>query len=135
MAFNLALLSDDTPEELALSNDANEAIVAEIAEGPDADLAAMDDIAGDLGDAEATVEEGAESAETLEAVAAQVDEANKDGGLSAPAAEALRLCVEHITARMGMPAPKLLAAEGFASKSTCVRFGQLASEGIKEYAK
>lgn len=135
MAFNLALLSDDTPEELALSDDANEAVVAEIAEGPDADLAAMDDVAGDISDAEATIEEGAASAETLEAVAAQVDESNKDGGLSAPAAEALRLCVEHITARMGMPAPKSLAAEGFASKSTRVRSGQLASEGIKEYAK
>jgi len=132
--MNLALLSDEVVDT-EVSDEAATAAVTEVAEGPDADLAAMDDAAGDIEAAGAVIDEADATTEVLDQVGDKLEEAEKDGGLTAPAAEAIRICLEHMGARLGIPAPASLAAEGFASKSNRARTTRLARESVGEWAK
>lgn len=132
--MSLALLSDEVSDEEAMSPEVAEAAVTEVVDSPEESLRLADNLSDDIGAATTTIDEGADTSATLDRVAEKVEEAEKEGGLSAPAAEALRICIEHMTNRLGMKAPVQLASEGFGSKSTRARANKLAAEGLKEKA-
>jgi hypothetical protein len=134
--MTLAALSDDLPEDgTEVEVDSSEAVVEEVGNGPEADLQEVASLDAEIGSAEVVIDEAADGAEALDDIAGAVDEANKEGGLDAPAAEAIRIAVEHISRRAGLVVPARFAVEGFKSKTSRVQAGRMASESIKEQAK
>jgi hypothetical protein len=133
--FNLALLADEAVDG-DTSVEATDEVVAAVAEDPAQDMAAANDSADVMAEAEAIADQGAADTKVLDAAADQVEEANEtEGGLSAPAAEAIRILVDGIRARNGMAPITGFAKEGFASKTSRVKAGKLAVESIQSTVK
>lgn len=100
--------------------------------------AEMQDDVTDIQEVESGVEEGMDAAEQLEEVQDLVEQAAEGEGLDPVAAEALRIAVEAICARVGAN-PKsvysLYATENFQSASSRKANTRIALEGVSEFLK
>lgn len=110
-----------------------ETVVDDIVEAPEAEIAEMTEIAVEMEEAEAAVDEGVETAETLGEMREQLEAAVDEGGVEPIAAEAIRIAVEHLRARVGMAKGQSgIAIEGFKSKTTRIQSTQIAIEAISD---
>ena len=124
-----------------LDNDAVESELetpVEAGEVADAELEVQEE-AGELESQETAIDEGTEAADQLEEVEALVEQAAEEGeGLDPVAAEAVRIAVEAICARVGAN-PKsmyaLYATENFQSSSSRKANTRFALEGVVEFLK
>lgn len=135
--MNIALLSEelevaDLPEEQAGAADA--AIDAMAEDGAEGAVETAE-LALELDEIEGALDEGIETAEVVEEVAAKAEEANANGGLDPVAAEAISLALNHLCARVGVAPKANVSMEGFKAKATRVRQTTIAVEGWKETAK
>lgn len=135
--MNIALLSEELefaalPEEQAgAANAAIDAMAEDGAEG----AVETAELALELDEIEGALDEGIETAEVVEEVAAKAEEANANGGLDPVAAEAISLALNHLCARVGVAPKANVSMEGFKAKATRVRQTTIAVEGWKETAK
>lgn len=132
--FNIALLGEEVEAEDTVTPEATDATLDTIADSPEPEIAEANEVAGDLQDADAAAAEAEEVAETLDAMAGPIEAAQAEGGLTEPAAEAIRIAVEHMKSRIGMSKRKTFAMEGFKSKTTRSQATRVALEDIKETA-
>lgn len=110
----------------------------EAGEVADAELEVQEEVA-DLSSQETAIDEGTEAAGQLEEVETLVEQAAEEGeGLDPVAAEAVRIAVEAICARVGAN-PKsmyaLYATENFRSSSSRKANTRFALEGVAEFLK
>lgn len=110
----------------------------EAGEVADAELEVQEEV-GELESQETAIDEGTEAADQLEEVEALVEQAAEEGeGLDPVAAEAIRIAVEAICARVGAN-PKsmyaLYATENFQSASSRKANTRFALEGVGEFLK
>ena len=110
----------------------------EAGEVADAELEVQEEV-GELESQETAIDEGTEAAGQLEEVEALVEQAAEEGeGLDPVAAEAIRIAVEAICARVGAN-PKsmyaLYATENFQSASSRKANTRFALEGVAEFLK
>ena len=110
----------------------------EAGEVADAELEVVEEV-GELESQETAIDEGTEAAGQLEEVEALVEQAAEEGeGLDPVAAEAIRIAVEAICARVGAN-PKsmyaLYATENFQSASSRKANTRFALEGVTEFLK
>ena len=110
----------------------------EAGEVADAELEVQEEV-GELESQETAIDEGTEAADQLEEVEALVEQAAEEGeGLDPVAAEAVRIAVEAICARVGAN-PKsmyaLYATENFQSASSRKANTRFALEGVGEFLK
>ncbi len=126
-------------EELDTAVDAGELEAApEVGEVADVQVEVEQDLA-EAGQSEAAIDEGMGAADQLEQVEEVVSDAVENGeGLDPVAAEAIRIAVEAICARVGAN-PKavysLYATENFQSASSRKANSKIALEGIGEFLK
>lgn len=133
--MNIALLGEEADATGEMTPEATDATLDTIADSPEPEIAEANEVAGDLQDADAAAAEAEEVAETLDAMAGPIEEAQADGGLTEPAAEAIRIAVEHMKSRIGMGGRRTFALEGFKSKTTRANATRIALEDIKDTAK
>ena len=110
----------------------------EAGEVADAELEVVEEV-GELESQETAIDEGTQAADQLEEVEALVEQAAEEGeGLDPVAAEAIRIAVEAICARVGAN-PKsmyaLYATENFQSASSRKANTRFALEGVGEFLK
>ena len=116
--------ADLTPEQ-------GEAAVDEIVESPAEDIAEADQLAGELDEIVDGIGEVVGDAEELEGVADAIDATKAEGGVSAPAAEALNLMLNIVAKRHGIPLTGSFSRESFDSKTSRVK----ATEGLVDRVK
>lgn len=110
----------------------------EAGEVADAELEVQEEV-GELESQETAIDEGTDAADQMEEVEALVEQAAEEGeGLDPVAAEAIRIAVEAICARVGAN-PKsmhaLYATENFQSASSRKANTRFALEGVGEFLK
>ena len=111
--------------------------VAEFAESAESDIIEMDEANNNIQGLDDGMDEAEETADTLDKMGESLGEAAEDGGISEPAAEAVRVAVEHLCARIGMPAGSRVmpSMESFGDRSSRVTATMEAMDGIKARAK
>lgn len=111
--------------------------VAEFAESAESDIIEMDEANNNIQGLDDGMDEAEETADTLDKMGESLGEAAEDGGISEPAAEAVRVAVEHLCARIGMPAGTRVmpSMESFGDRSSRVAATMEAMDGIKARAK
>ena len=111
--------------------------VAEFAESAESDIIEMDEANNNIQGLDDGMDEAEETADTLDKMSESLGEAAEDGGISEPAAEAVRVAVEHLCARIGMPAGHRVmpSMESFGDRSSRVTATMEAMDGIKARAK
>lgn len=117
--------------------DAGGADASEFAESAESDIIEMDEAHNNLQGLDEGMDEAEETADTLGRMSDSLAEAAEDGGISEPAAEAVRVAVEHLCARIGMSngARVMPSMESFGDRSSRVRATMEAMDGIKDRAK
>jgi phiKZ-like phage internal head proteins len=133
--FTIALLSDEATagEEVESSSDA---AIDEIVESPESDISDAAEIATELDQADAAIDEGSDTAEALSGIQEKLEESVETGGIDPIAAEAIKIAVEHMSARVGLKdSHSGIAIEGFKSKTTRVQATRIAIESIGEQIK
>lgn len=111
--------------------------VAEFVESAESDIIEMDEANNNIQGLDDGMDEAEETADTLDKMGESLGEAAEDGGISEPAAEAVRVAVEHLCARIGMPAGSRVmpSMENFGDRSSRVTATMEAMDGIKDRAK
>lgn len=117
--------------------DVPEVDVTDFVEAPEASMIEMNDAAAEVADVDEGITEAVDTAETLDAMQDSMAEAVEEGGISEPAADAIRVAVEHMTSRLGFPRSVKVfpAMEGFSDKATRVQSTKIAMESIGENVK
>ena len=129
--------------KLFAMEDINNDVVGEMETTPEmgeaADVqASVDEGVGDMGEATIAIDEGMGAVDQLEQVEQVVETAAEGEGLDPVAAEAIRIAVEAICARVGADSKKvfnLYAAENFNSASSRKANTKIALEGVGEFLK
>ena len=131
LALEGEMIEDQLPVEGA------EAVADQIEASPEAELVEMQEIAQEMDDIEAARDEGMDTVETMGRVGEKLEEAiDETGGIDPIAAEAIKICLEHMQCRMtGGTVMKTFALEGFKSKTTRIQATNMAMESFKETAK
>lgn len=120
-------------EEVAVGTDIP---VEEIADQPENDLAEMQEIATEMESGEDSIDEAADTADTLGEVQDQMAETLPEGGMEPAAAAAVEVAVEHMCKRLGFSAKQSgFALEAFGDKTTRVQATKIAMETIGEQIK
>lgn len=110
--------------------------VEEIADQPENDIAEMQEIATEMENGEDSIDEAAETADTLGEVHDQMAETLPEGGMEPAAAAAVEVAVEHMCKRLGFSAKQSgFALEAFGDKKTRVQATKIAMETIGEQIK
>lgn len=111
--------------------------VTEFVDSAESDIIEMDDAANAIESVDQGIDEAADTADTMDAMRGSLEEAAEEGGISEPAAEAVRVAVEHLCARIGLSASKSIfpSMEDFGDKSSRVRATKYTIENLKETAK
>ena len=124
-------------EELEEGGEVAQAEVTDFVEAPENDLADAAVAEGEVAAIDDSVEEAADTAETLEAVHDEMGKSLEEGGMSEPEARALEVAVEHLCARVGFPKSRKTfpAMEGFANKTSRIQATKIAMEEVAERAK
>ena len=131
LALEGEMIGDQLPVENA------EVVADQIEASPEAELVEMQEIAQEMDDIEAARDEGMDTVETMGRVGEKLEEAiDENGGIDPIAAEAIKICLEHMQCRMtGGTVMKTFALEGFKSKTTRIQATNMAMESFKETAK
>ena len=131
LALEGEMIEDQLPVENA------EVVADQIEASPEAELVEMQEIAQEMDDIEAARDEGMDTVETMGRVGEKLEEAiDENGGIDPIAAEAIKICLEHMQCRMtGGTVMKTFALEGFKSKTTRIQATNMAMESFKETAK
>lgn len=131
LALEGEMIEDQLPVEGA------EVVADQIEASPEAELVEMQEIAQEMDDIEAARDEGMDTVETMGRVEEKLEEAiDETGGIDPIAAEAIKICLEHMQCRMtGGTVMKTFALEGFKSKTTRIQATNMAMESFKETAK
>ena len=131
LALEGEMIEDQLPVENA------EVVADQIEASPEAELVEMQEIAQEMDDIEAARDEGMDTVETMGRVEEKLEEAiDETGGIDPIAAEAIKICLEHMQCRMtGGTVMKTFALEGFKSKTTRIQATNMAMESFKETAK
>ena len=131
LALEGEMIGDQLPVENA------EVVADQIEASPEAELVEMQEIAQEMDDIEAARDEGMDTVETVGRVGEKLEEAiDENGGIDPIAAEAIKICLEHMQCRMtGGTVMKTFALEGFKSKTTRIQATNMAMESFKETAK
>jgi hypothetical protein len=109
--------------------------VPDHAESAEADLADINAERGEIDAADDAIGEAEDSVEALEAIRDALIEADKEGGLSRGGANVLRVSLEHIYGRLGLPTEKVTPAlESFGGHATRQSSTQIAIESLSETA-
>ena len=136
---NIALLALEGEQmiEDQLPVEGAEVVADQIEASPEAELVEMQEIAQEMDDIEAARDEGMDTVETMGRVEEKLEEAiDESGGIDPIAAEAIKICLEHMQCRMtGGTVMKTFALEGFKSKTTRIQATNMAMESFKETAK
>ena len=131
----LALEGEMAEDQLPVEN--AEVVADQIEASPEAELVEMQEIAQEMDDIEAARDEGMDTIETIGRVQEKLEESvDENGGIDPIAAEAIKICLEHMQCRMtGGTVMKTFALEGFKSKTTRIQATNMAMESFKETAK
>ena len=109
--------------------------VPDHAESAEADLADINAERGEIDAADDAIGEAEDSVEALEAIRDALIEADKEGGLTRGGANVLRVSLEHIYGRLGLPTAKVTPAlESFGGHATRQSSTQIAIESLSETA-
>lgn len=109
--------------------------VPDHAESAEADLADINEERGEIDAADDAIGEAEDSVEALEAIRDALIEADKEGGLTRGGANVLRVSLEHIYGRLGLPTTKVTPAlESFGGHATRQSSTQIAIESLSETA-
>ena len=109
--------------------------VLDTAENVEADLGEAAEVAGDIDDGIAAIDQGEADAETLETIADTLEETEQEGGADPVTARVAEVAVEAIYARLGITRKPVSSMEAFGDKATRVRATQLSVEGIREVVR
>ena len=106
--------------------------VLDTAENVEADLGEAAEVAGDIDDGIAAIDQGEADAETLETIADTLEETEQEGGADPVTARVAEVAVEAIYARLGITRKPVSSMEAFGDKATRVQATKLSVEGIRE---
>jgi len=127
---------------IALENEAalpaeGEGVVEDAANSAETALLEVNEETAEGETSEAAVDEAVEAVSSLEAYAAELEEANKQGGLSRSGAAVMNIGLESIYRRLGFQAgqTKTVSLENFGQNSSREGATQIALEGVKEKIK
>jgi hypothetical protein len=113
-------------------------VIAELpqhSESAEADVAALNTEEGEINETDASIDEAVDSVQALEAIRETLIEADKEGGLSRAGARLLKVSLEHIYGRLGIPTDKVMPAlESFGGSAGRQESTQVALEDIQEQA-
>jgi hypothetical protein len=134
---NLGYLAREDDEVVGadIPADSGEATLDAIVDSPEADVAEAGEIAGEIEDLVNNVDAGEEDAGDLEAAGAAIDATQAEGGLSAPAAEAISILYGIIARQHGVPMSQQLSKESFDSKTSRRQATEGLADKIKEGGK
>jgi hypothetical protein len=109
--------------------------VPEHAESAEADMAELNAERGEIDAHDNAIDEAEAGATALEAIREQLILADKEGGLTRGGAGVLRVSLEHIYGRLGIPTDKVTPAmESFGGSATRQSSTQIAIENLSETA-
>ena len=109
--------------------------VLDTAENVEADLGEAAEIAGDIDDGIAAMDQGEADADALNSIADTLEETEQDGGADPVAARVAEVAVEAIYARLGITRKPVSSMEAFGDKATRVEATKLSVEGIREVVR
>lgn len=114
-----------------------EGVVEDAANSAETALLEVNEETAEGDTSEAAVDEAVEAVSSLEAYAAELEEANKQGGLSRSGAAVMNIGLESIYRRLGYEAgqTKTVSLENFGQNSSREGATQIALEGVKEKIK
>jgi hypothetical protein len=105
------------------------------ADSLEADIGGLNEEHADIAEHDAAIDEAEETIEALESIREQLIEADKEGGLTRGGANVLRVSLEHIYGRLGLPTAKVTPAlESFGGHATRQSSTQIAIESLSETA-
>jgi hypothetical protein len=113
----------------------------EFVDAPEQDLAAADEAAGDVEEADAGIEAATDTAETLDGMAEKLEGSVEEGGMGEAEADAVEVAVEALCRRVGFPVsarkihPAMESFEKAASAEQRIAATKIAIESIKEKAQ
>lgn len=109
--------------------------VLDTAENVEADLGEAAEVAGDIDDGIAAIDQGEADAETLETIADTLEETEQEGGADPVTARVAEVAVEAIYARLGITRKPVSSMEAFGDKATRVNATKVSVEGIREVVR
>lgn len=121
------LEEDQQPEELEVGDNA---------ESAETDMIEVAEVSADIEAGNEEIDQAAENAESLDAIADTMEASEENGGLDETAAAIAEVAVEGLYARLGVSRKKAMPAmESFGSQSSRVKATKIAVEGIREVVK
>jgi hypothetical protein len=117
----------DTDSELDALPDHAESVEGEVAE--------LNNEHAEIDQADAAIDEAEDTVEALEGIRDALIEADKEGGLTRGGAQVLKVSLEHLYGRLGLPTDKVTPAlESFGGSGSRQSATQVAIEDLKETA-
>lgn len=132
---NIAREDDDTT---LISDDAGEAVLAEIVDSPEGDITAAASTAQELDELDAVIEGGQGDADALDSVADSLEASQDTGGIGEQAAEAISILVGRLAQRHEMPlhaSGRMFATEGFGKTARRRTATESALDTVKDFGK